>query len=222
MPEWLKGLNPNLAGYASVAVIGVLALIVFRIARRIVMLGYFVLYFFIGFAIVYAASVYATHSIQVPLAMPIIGGLAFAATASFVRAKLMRIAGAIMLIFLFGLAGKFWSQYTEAHKPDAEKGATAENARLAERGLSAAKSEFDELARYLPKKDGKIASGWIPASALEKAGVDAKLEKVDEKPAWHTWLTGLYEQERQDLGIWTPGGTEEQARKGLQLRPESK
>jgi uncharacterized membrane protein len=116
MPEWLQGLSPNIAGYGSVAVIGVLALIVFRVARRIVQLGYFLLYFFIGFGIVYSASAYSTKSFDVPLSMPIIGGLAFAATASAIRARLMRIVSAVMLVALFSLAGKFWSQYTDTHR----------------------------------------------------------------------------------------------------------
>src|SRR5579862_9563818 len=98
VPDWLKSLSPNTLGYASVAAIGISALVVFRIARRIVQLGYFLLYFFIGFGIVYAASAYSTKSIQVPLVMPIIGGMAFAAAASFIRAKLMRIVGVIMLV----------------------------------------------------------------------------------------------------------------------------
>ena len=46
------------------------------------------------------------------------------------------------------------------------------------------------------------------------------LEKVDEKPAWHTWLTGLYNQEKEDLGLWTKGGDEEQARASLKLKPK--
>src|SRR5579862_2372061 len=143
MPEWLKNLNPNVAGYASVAAIGVFALILFRIARRIVQLGYFVLYFFIGFGIVYAASVYTTRGFQVPLAMPIIGGLAFATAASVIRAKLMRIVGVVMLIFVFALAGQFWSRYANAHKPDGDKSVSQENLSLAMKGLKAAKSDFD-------------------------------------------------------------------------------
>src|SRR5512140_2869446 len=106
MQEWLKNLAPSVAGYASVAAIAVLALIVFRVARRIVQLGYFVLYACVGFGIVYAACVYETRSLHVPLAMPIVGGLAFAATANFVRAKLMRVVGAVMLVVLFSLAGR--------------------------------------------------------------------------------------------------------------------
>lgn len=217
--DWLKGIEPNVAGYASVAAIGVLALVVFRVARRIVQLGYFVLYFFIGFAIVYAASVYATRNFQVPLAMPIIGGLAFAAVANAIRARLMRIVSVIMLIALFSLAGKFWSQYADAHKPGGDKSAVAENQRLATQGLSTAKSEFDEILSYLPKRDGKIAPGWVSPEALQKAGIEAPLKKVDEKPAWHTWLTGLYNQESEDLGIWTNGGTPDQAKKSLKLKP---
>ena len=218
MQDWLRALNPNVAGYASVAAIGVFALIIFRIARRIVMLGYFLLYFFIGFAIVYAASAYATRSPMVPLSMPIIGGLAFAVAANFVRAKLMRMVAAVMLVVLFSLAGKFWSQYADSHKPGGDKSAVAENQRLAMQGLSAVKGDFDDLISYLPKRDGKIAPGWISSDALQKAGVDSPLEKVDEKPAWHTWLTGLYNKEKEDLGIWTSGGTEEQAKKGLTLK----
>jgi hypothetical protein len=213
MPDWLKSLNPNVAGYASVAVIGVLALVMFRVARRIVMLGYFVLYFFIGFAIVYAASAYSTKSLQVPMSMPIVGGLAFATVANQIRAKLMRIVSAVMLIALFSLAGKFWSQYTQSNKE-----AQQENGQLAARGLSAAKSEFDELMKYLPKKDGKIEPGWISPEALQKAGIEAHPKKVDQKSAWHTWLTGLYDQETEDLGIWTSGGTPQEARKSLKLR----
>jgi|GEM_PF-4005163 len=214
MPEWLKGLDPSVAGYASVAAICLIALIVFRVARRIVQLGFFVLYCFIGFGIVYAASVYSTHTLQVPLAMPIVGGLAFGTAASFVRAKLMRIVAAVMLVALFGLAGKFWSEFTVAHRPsDADQS-------LALHGLNAVKSEFDDLAQLLPKKDDKIAPGWIPTTALQKARVDPDLQKTVSTPAWHTWLTGLYQHETQDLGIWTSGGTEEQAKKSLQLRPK--
>ncbi|MFI5385713.1 MAG: hypothetical protein ACHQ50_06280 [Fimbriimonadales bacterium] len=218
MTEWLKGLNPSVAGYVSVAAIGVLALIVFRIARRIVMLGYFILYFFFGFGIVYTASAYSTRSIQVPLAMPIVGGLAFAMAASFVRAKLMRIVAVIMLVALFSLAGKFWSEYTSAHKPGGDQSAMEENQRLAAQGLRAVKSEFESIQQYLPRKDGQIAPGWISPETLKRARIDLHLQKVDEKPDWHTWLTGLYKQETEDLGIWTSGGTAELAKKSLQLR----
>jgi hypothetical protein len=215
MPDWLHQISPNAAGYASVAAIAVLALIVFRVARRVVMLGYFVLYFFIGFGIVYAASAWAIKSFQVPLSMPIIGGLAFAAVANAVRAKLMRLVGAIMLVFLFSLAGRFWSQYAQN-----SKAAQAKNKDLAYNGLNVARNEFGALAQYLPSKNGKIAPGWISPEALRKAGIQPDLKKVDEKPAWHTWLTGLYNQETEDLGIWTPGGTPDQAKRGLQLKPK--
>ncbi len=217
--DWLKGIEPNTAGYASVAAIGILALITFRVARRIVQLGYFVLYFFIGFGIVYAASVYATHTIQVPLSMPIIGGLAFAAAANAIRARLMRIVSAMMLIALFSLAGKFWSEFADARKPGGDKSAVAENQRLAMQGLSAAKSEFGEIVGSLPRKDGGIAPGWVSPETLRKAGIDPSLQKVEERPAWHTWLTGLYSQETEDLGIWTDGGSPEHAKKSLKLKP---
>lgn len=218
MADWLRGLSPSVAGYGSVAAIGILALIAFRVARRIVQLGYFVLYFFIGFAIVYAASAYATKTLTVPLSMPIIGGLAFAALANAIRARLMRIVSIVMLVALFSLAGKFWSQYAVSHKPGGDKSAQAENEKLAMQGLHAAKSDFDAIAQYLPKKDGKIVPGWISPETLEKAGVEAHLQKVEEKPAWHTWLTGLYNQEVEDLGVWTSGGSEEQAKKSLTLK----
>jgi hypothetical protein len=220
MQDWLRGLDPNVAGYASIAGIGVLALIVFRVARRIVQLGYFLLYFFIGFAIVFAASAYATRSLSVPLSMPIMGGLAFAVTASAIRAKLMRIVSAVMLVALFSLAGKFWSQYADSHKPGGDKSAQEENQKLAVQGLSTVKGEFDAIAKLLPKKDGKILPGRISEETLSKAGIDAHLEKVTQKPAWHTWLTGLYDQEVEDLSIWTPGGTEAQAKKGLTVKPK--
>lgn len=218
MQDLIKNIDPNVAGYASVGVIAVLALVIFRIARRIVMLGYFVLYFFIGFAVVFAASAYATKSIQVPLSIPIIGGLAFAAVANMIRAKLMRIVGAIMLVSLFSLAGKFWTQYTEAQKPGGDKSATAVNAKLAQQGLKSAKGEFGDLLKYLPQKNGKVASGYISPDALEKAGINGDFKKVEQKAAWHTWLTGLYDQEVEDLGIWTAGGTPEQAKKSLKLK----
>jgi hypothetical protein len=218
MQDWVKNLSPNLVGYASVAGIGVMALIVFRVARRIVQIGYFVLYFFIGFGIVYSASAYSTKSLAVPLSMPIIGGLAFAVVANAIRAKLMRIVSAVMLIALFTVGGRFWSQYTNSHKPGGDKSAEVENQRLAMQGLAAAKNDFDDIMRFLPKKDGKIAPGWISGETLQKAGVDSHLEKVKEEPAWHTWLTGLYKQETEDLGIWTSGGTSDQAKKSLTLR----
>jgi hypothetical protein len=218
MQDLLKGLDPNIAGYAGVGVIAVLALVVFRVARRIVMLGYFLLYFFIGFAVVFAASAYSTRSLQVPLFMPITGGLAFAVVANMIRAKLMRIVGMVMLIALASLIGKFWTQYTEASRPGGDKSVTAENARLAQEGLKTAKSEFTDLLKYLPKKDGKIAGGYISQDTLQKAGLEGDFKKVNQKPAWHTWLTGLYEQESEDLGIWTAGGTPEQAKKSLKLK----
>lgn len=218
MPEWVKSLDPNVAGYASVGVIAVLALVVFRIARRIVMLGYFLLYFFIGFGVVFAASAYATKSLTVPLSVPITGGLAFAFAANLIRAKLMRIVSAIMLVTLFSLVGRFWTQYTESEKPGGSKSATSENQEAARKGLGAAKAEFQDLLKYMPKEDGKIAAGWISPEALRKAGITPDLQKVEQKSAWHTWLTGLYEQEVHELGIWTPGGTVEQARKGLTLK----
>ncbi|HTQ10360.1 MAG TPA: hypothetical protein VMI31_09840 [Fimbriimonadaceae bacterium] len=214
MPEWLKGLDPRIAGGAGLLAVGAIALIVFRVARRIVQLGYFVLYAVLGFGIVYGASVYATHSLQVPLAMPIVGGLAFATAASFVRAKLMRIVGAVMLVALCALAGKFWTEYAGSNRQS-----DADNRALAAKGLDAAKADFADIARLLPKKDGKIASGWIPADALRQSGIAPEIKKRTETPAWHTWLTGLYDQEIQDLGLWTSGGTAEQAKKSLQLRP---
>jgi hypothetical protein len=220
MSEWLKSVSPNVVGYGSVAAIGVMALIAFRVARRIVQLGYFVLYFFIGFGIVYAACVYSTRDLQVPLSMPIIGGLGFAATASFVRAKLMRFVAAAMLVALISIGGKFWSQYAGAHAPGGDKGAQGDTLRIANEGLAAAKRDFDDIVGMLPKKNGKIAPGWISPDALEKAGVDEPLEKVSQEPAWHTWLTGLYKQEKEDLGIWTPGGTPAQAKRGLELKPK--
>jgi hypothetical protein len=72
--------------------------------------------------------------------------------------------------------------------------------------------------RYLPKKDGKIAAGWVSPEALRKSGVDSNLEKVKQNPAWHTWLTGLYNQEVEELGIWTNGGTPAEAKKNLTLK----
>lgn len=219
MQDWLKSLGPTAVGYASVAGIGVMALIIFRVARRIVQLGYFMLYFFLGFGIVYSASAYATRSMDVPLSMPIIGGLAFAVVASAIRAKLMRIVAAVMLIALFSLAGKFWSQYATDRKPGGDKSAEAENQRLAMQGLTAVKNEFDSIQQLLPKKDGKFAPGWVSADTLKKAGIDPHLAQVKEKPTWHTWLTGLYNQETEDLGVWTSGGTEEQAKKSLTLKP---
>ncbi len=215
MPDWLKGLDPSSAGYVSVVAIVILALIAFRIARRIVQIGFFVLFFAVGFAVVYAASAYSAHAIQVPLAIPIIGGLSFAIAANFVRAKLLRVVGLIILVFLFGLGAKFWGQYAQGQRRGGN-----ENEGAAMKGLSAAKEQFGDLFQFLPKKDGNAAPGWIPADALHRAGINSDLEKVDQEPAWHTWLTGLFEQNKTDLGLWTAGGTEEQAKKSLQLRPK--
>ncbi len=216
----LRQLNPQLVGYGSVAAIGLGAFIAFRLARRIVALGYFVLYFFIGFAIVFAASAYATKSFSVPLSMPIVGGLAFAAVASAIRAKLMRIVSAIMMIALFGLAGKYWSQYANERKPGGDKSAQAQQTGIAAHALQSAKSEFSAIAEMLPRDaSGKIKAGWIKPEELQGLGVDAKdLKSVKEKPAWHTWLTGLYQEEQTELGVWTDGGTPEQAKKSLKLR----
>jgi hypothetical protein len=212
MSDWLKQVGPNVAGYATVAAIGVGALILFRVARRIVQLGYFALYFGIGFGVVFAASAYATKSLQVPLSMPIVGGLAFAAVASAMRAKLMRVVSAVMLIGLFSLAGKFWSQYA-----DTRKSAPAENEQLAAHALAAAKEDFSAISRYLPHKSGEIQAGYVSPDVLQKAGIEVP-QKVEQKRAWHTWLTGLYDQEVEDLGLWTSGGTAEEARKSLQIR----
>jgi hypothetical protein len=214
MSDWLKQVGPNVAGYATVAAIGIGGLVLFRVARRIVQLGYFLLYFFIGFGVVFAASAYATKSLQVPLSMPIVGGLAFAGVASAMRAKLMRVVSAVMLVGLFSLAGKFWAQYA-----DSRKSAPAGNDQLAMHALAAAKQDFDAIARNLPRKNGEIQAGFISPEQLRKAGIEVP-QKVEQKPAWHTWLTGLYDQEVEDLGLWTSGGTLEEAKKGLRLKQE--
>lgn len=214
VPEFIQGLSPSVAGYGSVALIAVTCLIVWRVARRIVQLGYFLLYFFLGFAVVYAASAYTTRSLQVPLSIPIIGGLTFSAVASAIRAKLMRIVGAVMMVALFSLVGKTWTQYTkqEATPSNAEKAQAA-------KALLTAKKEWEDLAPFLPKKgDGTIKPGFVSAEELQKLGVEADFQKVVRNRAWHTWLTGLYNEEQEDLAIWTPGGSVQQAKKGLQLK----
>jgi hypothetical protein len=91
----------------------VLALIVFRVARRIVAIGYFVLYFFMGFAIGYGATVYATKTLSVPPTIPITSGLGFAVAASAIRAKLMRVVAAVMLVAVASLASQFWARYSK-------------------------------------------------------------------------------------------------------------
>jgi hypothetical protein len=219
LAQMLQGIAPSVAGYASVGAIALLALIVFRVARRIVQLGYFALYFFIGFGIVYTASAWSIKSLTVPLSMPIIGGLAFAAVASAIRAKLMRIVGAVMLVALCSLAGKFWSQYSAAHKPGGEKSATEQNQKLAMEGLAAARKEFGLIAQDLPHKNGKIAPGFLNQDEMRRLGLDEPIEKVVQQPAWHTLLTGLYKEEKEELGIWTAGGSLEQAKKSLSLKP---
>lgn len=208
-----QGVSPQVAGYGSVAAIGVMLLIVFRIARRIVQIGFFFLYFFLGFAIVYAASAYSTMSLNVPLSMPIIGGLAFAAVASAIRAKLMRIVSAVMMVALFSLAGKYWSQYAHASAP------TGEDKKEATKALATVQKDFGEISDLLPKdKNGNIKAGFISVSQLRDLGLQGDLQKTTQQPLWHTWLTGLYDQEVEDLSIWTPGGTEEHAKKGLKLK----
>lgn len=216
VPQWFQGIDPSVAGYGSVAAIGVMMLIIFRLARRIVAIGYFVLYFFIGFAIVYSASAYTTKSFSVPLSIPIVGGLAFSAVASAIRAKLMRIVSAVMMVALFSLAGKYWSQYAhESAKPNEE------DQQLASKALSTARKEFGDIQEMLPRDaKGRIKAGFLSDSELKEIGVDPDLKKTTQKPLWHTILTGLFDQETHDLGIWTPGGSVEQAKKGLKLRPE--
>ncbi len=214
VPQWFQGLNPSVAGYGSVALIGLMLFVVFRVARRVVQLGYFVLYFFIGFGIVYSASAYATKSFEVPLSMPIIGGLAFSAVASAIRAKLMRIVSAAMMVALFSLGGKYWSQYAhESAKP------SVEDQKLANKALFNVKKEYADIVELLPrKKNGRIAAGFISEENLQELGITSTLKRQTQKPLWHSWLTGLYGEEEDELGIWTEGGTAEHARKTLQLR----
>lgn len=113
IPDWAKSIDPSVGGYVGIAAMGVLGLVVFRVAKRIVALGYFMLYFFIGFAIGYGATVYATKSLSVPPTIPITSGLGFAVAASAIRAKLMRIVGAVMLVAVASLASQFWARYSQ-------------------------------------------------------------------------------------------------------------
>lgn len=214
--DWLQGVGPGTIGIASVGAIAVAAIIVFRIARRVVQIGYFAFYFLIGFVVVYGAIVASTSSLTVPMTTPIVGGLAFAAAAALIRAKLMRIVSGVMLVALFGLAGKFWVRYAQKDR-DRQ---TETHRQEANRALSAVRRDFRDVARQLPAKNGKIEPGWVPPATLEKLGVDPDLQRTVWEKAWHTFLTGMYEEEQQELGVWTSGGTPEQARKGLILKPK--
>lgn len=216
IPEWLQGVGPGAIGVASVGAIAVAAFIVFRIARRVVQIGYFAFYFLIGFVVVYGAIVASTGSLTVPMTTPIVGGLAFAAAAALIRAKLMRIVSGVMLIALFGLAGKFWVQYAQTDRQQTTEAQRDE----ANRALGAVLQDFRDVAQSLPAKNGKIQPGWVPASTLEKLGVNPDIQRTVWEKAWHTFLTGMYEEEQQELGVWTAGGSLDHARKSLTLKPK--
>lgn len=216
IPEWLQGVGPGAIGVASVGAIAVAAFVVFRIARRVVQIGYFAFYFLIGFVVVYGAIVASTSSLTVPMTTPIVGGLAFAAAAALIRAKLMRIVSGVMLVALFGLAGKFWAQYAQKDREQTTEAQRDE----ANRALGAVRRDFQDVARRLPTKNGKIEPGWVPASTLEKLGVNPDIQRTVWEKAWHTFLTGMYEEEQQELGVWTAGGSLDHARKSLTLKPK--
>lgn len=107
----MNALPPNLIAYAAIPVVAVLGLLAFQAARRVVALGFFLLYFAIGFAIVYAATVVASHRLETPWAVPLSGGLAFATLVGAIRSKLMRLVTVVMLATLIGVGVKIWNQY---------------------------------------------------------------------------------------------------------------
>lgn len=219
MSSWLESFSPNAVGYASVGAIAIGAFVAWRIARRVVQIGYFLLYFLVGFGIVYAASAYGTRSFDVPLSMPIVGGLAFAAAAMAIRAKLMRIVSVVMLAALFSLGGKFWSQVAESHRAAAPNGAEDRHRREAAAGLATVRRQFGLIAESLPKEEGRLRGGYLTQADLAKLGIRVELQKVVERPAWHTWLTGLYDLETEDEAVWYPSGDPQEAKKRLKLAP---
>src|SRR4051812_35738258 len=105
--------------YGSLGLVAVVFFIVWRVARRGMQLGYFIFFFAIGFVLVQVAgSPFKTDHLPVPLPIPVAGGLAFGAIATFIRAKVFKVVGAVAMLAIAGTASNLWSK---AEPPDAER-----------------------------------------------------------------------------------------------------
>lgn len=166
------------------------------------------------------------HSPQSPVLPPAIGAACGAAFAWCARPPVLRVIGIFFTwgatlgphLFWLGLSSR---AYTQDH-PHGSARAARWQAETALRHLKS--GDLVALARddlrpgeRLPP--GFLSEGWYRQHNLHH--FVGNLRRVERRPMWHTWLTGLASYRVVRLDLWTPGGTPEEAARGLELRERS-
>jgi membrane-associated HD superfamily phosphohydrolase len=97
-PAWFKAIDPQWAGVGLLTVVALVGYTAWRLSRKIVRWGFFLIYWTVGFlTLLLLLPVQANLPIP-PLAVPAIGGFLFASLVMAIRSKVFRVAGAAVTL----------------------------------------------------------------------------------------------------------------------------
>jgi len=114
--DWLKQAQNPLVLYGGGALLATGCYLIWRISRRIVWIGFFVLFTLVGFGLASAIS-FATLGQLAPMPFLYTSAIGFAAFASAVRSKVMKVVGAAIVLITCQTMGSYWVKTFRAEPP---------------------------------------------------------------------------------------------------------
>lgn len=91
--------------------------------------------------------------------------------------------------------------------------------RAATRREYALSSAADDLRELGMDDDAPRPAGWLSETGLRLSLMtDGEGSRVTLRPAWHSWLTGIWLRESTRQRLWYPGGPPTRAADGLEWR----
>lgn len=222
--EWMRGVDPTLV-LAIVIVAGVVsAYLVWTLSKKIVRWGFFAFYAACGFGVLWLLQpLYPKTS--VPYLVPAVGGVMFAMIVSMVRSRVMRVAGAVVVLGVAHVLATMWTgldvgALVGGALPEAKAGAAEEQF------LKVKEQLFPAVAKKLAKRDGpRLPAGWLSEKPYEGTGLGREVEAIRSKwshPGWRMLLSKVLPQTETQIDIWCPGGSVANATRGLTLKERPK
>lgn len=160
------------------------------------------------------------HLMLIPLLSAVTLGLCVQQTWIRVSGALVGSVVAFALPLVWSRLVLVGSYKTGDHATGAAMRAQNRLQRLQQRRFLQAVSAGDPQPRTLPS--GFLDDGWYRQKISPHLLLDSpprlRLRHNHLTARWHSWLTDLYRAQVIPVGIWTPGGTPEEAARGLELR----